>query len=147
MQAVATVIAANTPIDACTRCGINDLVFTTPPFIGFDIRVILGTDFLVTSPSSMRLPACSRIDSIADLTSAFTSNLSRLSRPVIPKSDALMITQGIPLSINVHSTPSRTSITLPVGINEPQFDPARFEKNIGIAAAAPGTPSIVSSPS
>ena len=65
----------------------------------------------------------------------------------MPKSEALMITQGIPLSINVHSTPSRISVKLPVGSSEPQFDPARFEKKIGIAAEAPGTPSIVSLPS
>ncbi len=65
----------------------------------------------------------------------------------MPKSEALIITQGIPLSINVHSRPSRISVTLPVGNNVPQFDPARFEKKIWIAAEVPGTPSIVSSPS
>ena len=73
-QAVATVIAANTPIDACTRCGMNDLVFNKPPLSDSDTRVIFGTDFLVTSPSSMRPPAFSLIDSIADLTSVFSSN-------------------------------------------------------------------------
>ena len=65
----------------------------------------------------------------------------------MPKSEALIITQGMPLSIKVHSRPSRISLTLPVGNNEPQFDPARFEKKISIAAEVPGTPSIVSLPS
>ena len=57
-----------------------------------------------------------------------------------------MITQGMPLSIRVQSTPSMRSVTLPVGSSAPQLDPAVSLNSSGIAAAVPGTPSMAVAP-
>jgi len=59
---------------------------------------------------------------------------------------AAMITQGMPLSISVHSTPSITSTTLPEGSRLPHIDPAMFWNIKGTAAWLPGTPSIRAAP-
>jgi hypothetical protein len=56
------------------------------------------------------------------------------------------MTEGIPLSIRVASMPSMLSFAFPVGSNAPQLEPAVSAKVIGIAAAAPGTPSIRADP-
>ena len=52
--AVATVTAASTPIEVCTRCGMNMRVARLPPAAGGATRHIFGTVVVATSPSPIR---------------------------------------------------------------------------------------------
>ena len=131
---------------AWQRWGMKERVLIAPPRAGGLTSVIFGTDFSVTSPRFIIGPTCSRMASSRALSAVSASSASRLSCPLRPKSAASMITQGMPLSIRVQSTPSMQSVTLPVGSSAPQLDPAVSLNSSGIAAAVPGTPSMAVSP-
>ncbi|WP_244490400.1 hypothetical protein [Rhizobium sp. Root708] len=50
--AVATVMAASTPIEACTRWGMALRVEIVPSLVGAETSVIFGTQPVATSPIS-----------------------------------------------------------------------------------------------
>ena len=79
MQAVATLTAPSTPIEAWQRWGMNVLVEMAPPARGEAASVIFGTDLSTTSPRFISGPARSRIDSTRSFKVAFASRSSRLS--------------------------------------------------------------------
>src|SRR3546814_15669828 len=59
-QAVATLTAPSTPMDACARWGMKLLTVIAPPFLGGATSIILGTDLSVTSPRFIIGPAINR---------------------------------------------------------------------------------------
>jgi len=60
MIAVPTLTAPSTPIDSCTRTGMNVLVEIVPPRAGGATREIFGTVVPLTSPRPIALPASRR---------------------------------------------------------------------------------------
>ena len=78
-HAVATLSAANTPMVACARCGMNERVQITPPSRGGATRNIFGTVFSVTSPRFIIGPTFRRIASTRAFSSASSSSASRVS--------------------------------------------------------------------
>ncbi len=117
-----------------------------PPSRASETRHILGTVRSVTSPRFIIGPTLRRNASSLDLSSSFASSSSGDSSPSIAKSLARNTTTGIPLSMQVTSTPSIVSTVFPVGSNAPQAEPATSRKSQTIGAALPGTPSISVSP-
>ena len=146
-HAVATLTAPSTPMEAWQRWGMKVRVAMAPPARGGAARVIFGTDLSRTSPRFMSGPARRRMDSSRSFSAPFASRSSRLSQPVIPRSEARIATTGIPLSMQVTSTPSIASTGFPVGSNVPQVEPAASGKFCSTGAAVPGTPSIRALPS
>src|SRR5690606_18664094 len=104
--AVATVTAPRTPIEAWQRCGIKVRVESAPPFVAGLTMHIFGTVLVVTSPRFINDPAFRRSVSSRSFSAVFASSSSRLSRPVIPMSEARRMTEGMPLSMSVTSIPS-----------------------------------------
>ena len=145
MIAVPTLTAPSTPIDWCTRTGMNVRVAIVPPCAGGATSEILGTVVALTSPSPIALPAARRSSWTRRFSSASASRSATDSRPLLPKLDAAATTTGIPLSTQVTGMPPNVSVTFPVG-NTLAAAP-ESSKSRTIAAAVPGTPSIAVCPS
>ena len=64
----------------------------------------------------------------------------------MPRSAARATTTGMPLSMQVTSMPSMTSLACPVGSRLPVVDPAVSANRSRTGAALPGTPAMAVSP-
>ena len=146
-SAVATLTAPSTPIESCTRTGMNVLVQIVPPSAGAAISEIFGTEAADTSPRPIACPAASCSARTARLRSSSASSSATVSYPLRPNSAAGTTTTGMPLSTQVTVTPARTSVTWPVGSSAPAVEPSVPAKSSTMAAAVPGTPAIAVSPS
>jgi hypothetical protein len=74
------------------------------------------------------------------------SSAAGVSLPFTPRSAARISTTGMPLSMQVTSTPSMRSRASPVGSSAPQLDPRMSEKRSSTGAPWPGTPLMAVSP-
>ena len=99
---------------------------------------------------------CRRSASMRRLRSVSALSSATVSCPVAPTSDALKITSGMPLSMQVTSSvkgsnPSPVTVTvsrgLPVGSRPEQTEPAVSRKLISMGAELPGAPSMRAEPS
>ena len=101
---------------------------------------------VATSPSPIRRPAPNRTCSRRSRNFASASRSAHDSAPSTPSASARSTTVGMPLSMQVTSTPAIVSVTDPVGKSAPQVEPAVSAKSIRIGAALPGTPEITVDP-
>src|ERR1700760_514076 len=146
-SAVATLTAPRTPIESCTRTGMNVLVQIVPPSAGAATSEIFGTEAPDTSPSPISSPAASCSARTLRLSPSSASSSATHSYPLRPNSAAGTTTTGMPLSMQVTVTPSMPSVTFPVGSSAPVAEPSVPAKSRAMAAAVPGTPAIAVSPS
>src|SRR5204863_120410 len=80
-----------------------------------ETRHIFGTVFLPTSPRFIRGPIASRISSMRALSASSPSSASGDSSPRLPRSAARINTTGIPLSMQVSSSPAMRSMGARIG--------------------------------
>src|SRR5690348_14240287 len=146
-SAVATLTAPRTPIESCTRTGMNVLVQIVPPSAGAATSEIFGTEAPDTSPSPISSPAASCRARTLRLSPSSASSSATNSYPLRPTPAPATTTTGMPLSMQVTVTPSMTSVTFPVGSSAPVAEPSAPAKSSTMAAAVPGTPAIAVSPS
>src|SRR6201989_3283351 len=139
-SAVATLTAPRTPIESCTRTGMNVLVQIIPPSAGAAMSEIFGTEAPDASPSPISSPAASCSARTLRLSPSSASSSATNSYPLRPNSAAATTTTGMPLSMEA-------SVTFPVGSSAPVAEPSVPAKSSTMAAAVPGTPAIAVSPS
>ena len=143
---MATLTAPSTPIAVCGRTGMNVRVPIVPPSRGALTSVVLGTLAPDTSPRPISAPAASRSACTRAARRASAASSDGGSVPVTPRSAALATTTGMPLSTQVTSMPSMTSVIWPVGSSRPVAEPSVPANRSSTGAARPGTPAIAVSP-
>ncbi len=144
---MATLTAPSTPIESCTRTGMNVRVQIVPPSAGAARSETFGTVAADTSPRPISWPAASRSARTCCPSPVSASSSATVSYPVRPSSGAATTTTGMPLSMQVTVMPSMTSVTCPVGSSAPVAEPSVPAKPSTTAAAVPGTPAIAVWPS
>ena len=109
--AVPTVMAPRTPMEVWQRKGMNVRVLTAPSSLGGDTSVIFGTVCVDDVAQAHQFPGLQPdvLEPVGEIGVGFQCFGALV--PVTPRSAASRITTGMPLSMQVTSTPSTVSTT------------------------------------